>query len=476
MDKDIKKEFIKIFSNEMRANNVAVFAGAGLSRGSGFVDWKELLREFASSINLNIDKEHDLISIAQYYKNSSSSRFNITQKLINEFTKEAKENKTLDFITSLPISTYWTTNYDKVIENSLQKHKKIVDTKINPEDLSYSKSNKDATVYKLHGDISNPLKAIITKEDYELFDKTHELFIGNLQGDLISKTFIFIGYSLNDPDIRQILSKVRLLLGENTRTHYFFKKKVNKKEFRKKEEFNYMKIKEELEIQDLKRYGIETILIDEYSEILDIFKKIEKLYLSNNVFIAGSCRNYGEWKELDANCFLNHLGETLIKNDIVVSSGNVEGVGPQLINGVLTAINSENKDPSKYLKIKSLPLINGSDKYMDPDAKKNYQNKMISESGIIIFLFGNNFYDGNLEVSKGVLHDFARAKEQGKFIIPVGSTGWAAKKISDEIFSNIDDYQYLKQFIEKLNNTKDYEELTTLIISCINFIKDNYIF
>lgn len=27
--------------------NVSIFAGAGLSRGSGFVDWKELLQDIA---------------------------------------------------------------------------------------------------------------------------------------------------------------------------------------------------------------------------------------------------------------------------------------------------------------------------------------------------------------------------------------------------------------------------------------------
>ena len=38
-----KEEFIKKYVKALREGNAAVFAGAGLSRSSGFVDWKELV-------------------------------------------------------------------------------------------------------------------------------------------------------------------------------------------------------------------------------------------------------------------------------------------------------------------------------------------------------------------------------------------------------------------------------------------------
>lgn len=55
---------------ELENNNVSIFAGAGLSRGNGFVDWKGLLRDIASELSLNIDKEHDLVTVAQYHCNN----------------------------------------------------------------------------------------------------------------------------------------------------------------------------------------------------------------------------------------------------------------------------------------------------------------------------------------------------------------------------------------------------------------------
>lgn len=267
--KKLKQQFISDFSAAMLENNVAVFAGAGLSVPSGYVNWKELLRQFSDSIGLDIDKEHDLISVAQYYKNSAHSKNQITQKLIQEFTKDSKDNNLLTLLTSMPIGTFWTTNYDHLIEDNLKKSGRRVDVKIDNNDLSITPPNIDTTVYKFHGDISRPYEAVLTRDDYESFDESHKLFIQTLRGDLISKTFVFVGYSLNDPDIQQILSKIRLLIGENIRMHYCFRKNLSIDMFKNsnapENELEYGKIKQELEINDLKRYGIHTILIDNYN-------------------------------------------------------------------------------------------------------------------------------------------------------------------------------------------------------------------
>ena len=50
------KQFLREYVKAIRDGNAAVFAGAGLSRPSGFVDWKELLRPLADDIDLNIDR------------------------------------------------------------------------------------------------------------------------------------------------------------------------------------------------------------------------------------------------------------------------------------------------------------------------------------------------------------------------------------------------------------------------------------
>ena len=63
-------EFIREYSRALVEGYAAIFAGAGLSRASGHVNWKELLEPLASDIGLDVKKESDLVAVAQYYNNS----------------------------------------------------------------------------------------------------------------------------------------------------------------------------------------------------------------------------------------------------------------------------------------------------------------------------------------------------------------------------------------------------------------------
>ena len=471
---DEKRIFINSFCKAMSDNSAAIFAGAGLSRNSGFVSWKELLSDMAIELGLQIEKEYDLISLAQYYKNEHNNRNTINLEILNCFSYNTSENKLLDLITSLPIETFWTTNYDRLIEDTLRiKWNKKVDVKINQNSLSSSLKERDAVVYKMHGDILDASNAVITKDDYEIYELSHKLFVTALQGDLISKTFAFVGFSFDDPNINYILSRIRILLGENQREHYCFIRKIKQDEYIKigktNEDYIYDLTKQNLKIEDLKRYGIRTILIDEYEEIYEIFSEINKKHLLDKVFVSGSARDYGNFK--DSYYFLNKLGYELINKNYKLVTGFVEGVGPQLLNGALNAMSDKKIKLEKYICIKHLPLINGKSEHMDPITKEIYQNNMISTAGVIIFLFGNNYYDGKLSNSNGVLKEFERAKKLNKYIIPVGATGFASKVIFDEVKSNIKSYSYLENYLDKLENPKTTDELVNTILKLLEELR-----
>ena len=61
--------FKRKYTEALQNGNAAIFAGAGLSREYGYVNWKELLRNVAEEIYLDVDKEFDLVDVAQYYFN-----------------------------------------------------------------------------------------------------------------------------------------------------------------------------------------------------------------------------------------------------------------------------------------------------------------------------------------------------------------------------------------------------------------------
>ena len=206
-----KDTFIKIYVQAIKDGNAALFAGAGLSRASGYVDWKNLLRPLAKELKLDIEKEHDLLLVAQYYRNEAGTRWNINQEILNAFNTEVTDNKNIEIVCRLPISTYWTTNYDCLIEEGLKKQKRKADVKETSKQLPCFSKDRDAVVYKMHGDAKRPSDAVLTKDDYVLYDKKRPLFRTLLKGDLISKRFLFIGFSFEDPNLDYMLGQVHSL-------------------------------------------------------------------------------------------------------------------------------------------------------------------------------------------------------------------------------------------------------------------------
>lgn len=56
-----KEQLLRDFSKAIGNDEAALFIGAGLSVGAGFVDWRGLLRDIAKDLKLNVDEEHNLV-------------------------------------------------------------------------------------------------------------------------------------------------------------------------------------------------------------------------------------------------------------------------------------------------------------------------------------------------------------------------------------------------------------------------------
>lgn len=466
-----KEIFEREILKELKNKNVAIFAGAGLSRDSGYVNWKELLKTIAEDIGLDIDKETDLVTVAQYYYNEHG-RSNINKAILEEFTKESKENENLNILARLPIDTYWTTNYDTLIEDTLKRNNKKVDVKISQNSLKHFLPNRDVVVYKMHGDVNEPDNAVITRDDYEKYNLTRKLFTINLQGELVSKTFVFIGFSFEDPNLEQILSRIRvILLEKGGRDHYCFFKKVNINDYNTEDEYNYERIKQELKIKDLKRYNIKTVLVNEYLEITDILKEIEYKYKLSKIFISGSAKEYGSFGKDNAINLMHNLSKKLIENEYTIISGFGLGVGSYVINGALEEVfQSKYKHINEYLILRPFPQYSSGNKKLS-ELWQEYRNNMIDEAGVAIFVFGNKEKNGNVVLADGVKKEFEIAKNKRKFIIPIGSTGYVSKEILDEVKSDLNNYWYLKDSIDILEKGSNPDVLIDEVLKIIKKIK-----
>ncbi|PEQ56968.1 SIR2 family protein [Bacillus cereus] len=444
------KGFIKNFTEDLIDGNVAVFGGAGLSVGAGAVSWKELLREAANDIGIDVDKEYDLVSVAQYIYNESNSRTKITKLIKNHIQKKGEITENHRVLVNLPIKTFWTTNYDEYIEKSFEQNNKLYDVKKSVQDLSSEVRNSEVTIYKMHGDINRAHDAVLIKDDYEVYDKKNELFTQALKGDLISKTFLFIGFSFDDPNLENILSRVRVMLEGNTRTHYCFFKEIHKKdyEFQKIKNkkarikaWEYARNKQYLKIKDLERYGIKAILVKEYSDITSILKKIEQIYLSKNIFISGSFDDIQEYRiEGKVESFVENLAKRLHEEDYRITSGYGMGIGSLVITGVLRGSKITGKENlDRNLSLKPFPLHIIDEKEREITWRK-YREDMLKNCGTAIFLLGNKKNDGKLQLADGVKKEFEIAKSQGISLIPIGATGYVSKECFKDICTNFNQY------------------------------------
>ncbi|HDX9575019.1 TPA: SIR2 family protein [Bacillus mobilis] len=462
---------------ELRNNNLAIFAGAGLSRGSGFVDWRGLLRDIAEELELDINKEVDLVSVAQYHFNENG-RQSINEAIIEEFQRTATRNVNMDILSQLPIDTYWTTNYDSIIEDTLGDAGKIADKKIDSPQLKNYKPNRDVVVYKMHGDKEFPDDAVITRDDYEKYNVGRAAFTTQLKGELIAKTFLFIGFSFEDPNLEQILSKVRIdLLGNSPKNHYCFFRKVNRADEHYKnpdgsineQNFYYDKVKQDLKVKDLIRYGIKSILIDEYTDITNILKN--KKYKANKVFISGSAEEYGTYSTDEATVLLHNLSKSLISNNHHIISGFGVGVGSYVINGALEEIfENKGKKINDYLTLRPFPQFESGGNSLK-ELWTEYRKEMISDAGIMILVFGNKLENGEIVEAGGMLEEFGIAKENNKYIIPIGSTGYVAEKVFEEIKDDLEQYWYLKDSIDILGSNKNPQDIISEINKIIEGIR-----
>ncbi|WKY78749.1 SIR2 family protein [Leuconostoc lactis] len=467
------KTFIRKFTKSIQEGNAAVFAGAGTSAEAGFVNWKELVRPFSNEIELDIEKETDLIGLTQYYINSKSgNRGTVNQEIVSRFSSNESETKVMNLLTRLPISTYWTTNYDKVIENGLKKNNRRGDIKRRTDDLATSIPDSDAIVYKMHGDVDLPQEAVISKDDYERYSDKNSLFVTALRGDLVSKTFLFVGFSFEDPNLESILGKVNILLGDNKREHYCIQKQVSEEDYvGESEEYQYAKIKQNLKIKDLQRYGIETVLVGDYNEIPTLIEKIENEYLKNTIFISGSISDYNEnWTEEKVNKYCYDLSRCLVQKNYKIISGFGFGIGSSIVNGALDEIyRTKFRHVSEHLGLFPFPQNNNGKKSLDERWAEN-RTQMISEAGVCIFIFGNKKFEDKVVTASGMMKEFQIAKGNKKIIIPIGSTGFAAKEIFDEMKES-NDYDYLNNYWDILETEKDPVKVISTIDEIIKGVQ-----
>ena len=120
----------------------------------------------------------------------------------------------------LPFERVVTTNFDFLLEQAYTRINKYCIPLISEDQLAVGDPQAGVRLLKLHGDLHHPSRLVVTEDDYDSFLANLPLLATHLASLRRDHTAIFIGYSLDDPDFRQIWQVVKDRLGRLRRPAY----------------------------------------------------------------------------------------------------------------------------------------------------------------------------------------------------------------------------------------------------------------
>jgi hypothetical protein len=117
----------------------------------------------------------------------------------------------------LPFDMVVTTNVDFLLERAYAELRRPCVPLLGEAQLSIQRRPEATNLLKFHGDLRHPDNLVVTEEDYDGFIRRNPLLTTYLSWWLLTREPIFVGYSLDDADFREVLVLLRERLGRMTR-------------------------------------------------------------------------------------------------------------------------------------------------------------------------------------------------------------------------------------------------------------------
>lgn len=218
----------------IRQEEVVIWAGAGISLYAGYPSGKRmgeiLLENLSNAERKEINENLLLPELAEeFYRikgNNKNSLIRILSKTFIDF--KPISTSCHDKIVSIPhFKTVITTNYDKLFENAYGGEGQLI---YSPAQIPYIDKNK-TSIFKIHGDLTEPNSIIITKSDYIRFfaENTEYNILWTLIKERISTNCIlFMGYNLEDHNISAVFDRITDALTDNQKECFFIAPNIPK--------------------------------------------------------------------------------------------------------------------------------------------------------------------------------------------------------------------------------------------------------
>lgn len=211
--KSIRKKYEeskKIIMKAQDEQQLVLFVGAGISRDSGIPTWREAIDKIAKRLELEENEINDMLRIPQYYYNARGEKE--YKQFMREIFKAGKDlniNSIHKQLMKINVNTIVTTNYDHLLEKAAEDNAEIIDVVSCNEDLPYRRGVKE--LIKIHGDFEHD-NFVLKEDDYLSYSENFKLIENYIKSIIGTKVVLFVGYSFNDPDVKQVFEWVKEIL------------------------------------------------------------------------------------------------------------------------------------------------------------------------------------------------------------------------------------------------------------------------
>lgn len=199
----VNAELFKVIRRAIENGKLAVFIGSAVSYDSKLPSWKELIETMKGA--LEYQRTDDYLKIAEHYylQYGRNTYFN---KISEFFPEESAPNELHRLILSLNPQHIITTNWDDLLEKAIMDRGDLYFTVAADHELAVSPRSQ--LLIKMHGDLRH--RNIVFKEsDYHSYSDSFPLIENFIKSLFSTHVVLFIGYSISDYNLNQILSWVR---------------------------------------------------------------------------------------------------------------------------------------------------------------------------------------------------------------------------------------------------------------------------
>lgn len=195
-------------------HTLSFFVGAGVSSLSGAPSWKKLIQEICKQIDYTVKEDYssdENLRIPQIFYHSIDQDKDKYYKFMDEQLgrKEFSTNPVHRELLSFNPVSFITTNFDDLLETAaIENCQSFISVACDNE---VSNINGNKYILKLHGDIEHQ-NIVFKEEDYLNYSENFKLIETLLKSIFSMNTVVFVGYGLNDYNIKLVLNWAKSLL------------------------------------------------------------------------------------------------------------------------------------------------------------------------------------------------------------------------------------------------------------------------